>query len=216
MADYSNLKFVETHNVAGYLSDPPAAHIDFLPMTTGLRNCCISHALGATPVIFKELIADFWTSAAHNRQTDCIEAVVKGEKVLVSEQIIREALQIRDRPEFPSEISTTKILEVLQRMSYEGSFPPTTKKLLPPFWRFLVHTYVSCMSGRKGGTDEASFAATCGFVALTMDWEFNYSRFIFEEMLGNISGKKKDLFLAKHFFFEVIIRINEKHKLMNF
>jgi hypothetical protein len=37
-ADMAELKFYDTHNVAGYLSDPPPAHREFQSMIDGLNQ----------------------------------------------------------------------------------------------------------------------------------------------------------------------------------
>ncbi|MFS7964884.1 hypothetical protein Hanom_Chr08g00755611 [Helianthus anomalus] len=40
------------HNQAGYLSDPPAEHVEmFGSLIQGLNNCPITHALQAKPAI---------------------------------------------------------------------------------------------------------------------------------------------------------------------
>ncbi|CAI9303329.1 unnamed protein product [Lactuca saligna] len=80
-------------------------------------------------------------------------------------------------------------------MCYEGTYHPTIKKLLPPFWRLLAHYFVIFISRRKGGSDEISQTTTLAIVALAMDWDYNFSRFLFEEMKSSLHGKKKDLFL---------------------
>lgn len=136
-------------------------------MITGLNSCRISQALRASPVIHIDMITDFWKNAAINKQgadgAGTVESTVNGVKVIISEQTIREVLEFGDAPEFPTEFSADRVKEALEKMCYEGSYPPTIKKLLPPFWRFLAHTFVSCISGRKGGSDEISQTATSAF-----------------------------------------------------
>lgn len=212
-AESSSLKFVDSHNIVGYLLDPPAAHKEFRSMITGLNSCRISQALRASPVIHIDMITDFWKNAAINKQgadgAGTVESTVNGVKVIISEQTIREVLEFGDAPEFPTEFSADRVKEALEKMCYEGSYPPTIKKLLPPFWRFLAHTFVSCISGRKGGSDEISQTATSAFAALAMDWDYNFSRYVFEEMQSNLQQKKKDLFLMYPRFLHMIF--NEKY-----
>ncbi|KAL8209602.1 hypothetical protein R6Q57_006334 [Mikania cordata] len=50
------------------------------------------------------------------------------------------------------------------------------------------------ISGNKGGTDVLGVELTSGIVALTMDWDFNWSRLVFEEMKKNLRGMKKEIF----------------------
>ena len=41
-------------------------------------------------------------------------------------------------------------------------------------------------------------------MAHTVDWEYNFSKFVFEEMKSNIEYKKKDLFLMYPRFLQMI------------
>ena len=63
----AELKFVESHNIAGYLMDPPTAHKEFQSMIVGLNSCRISHALRVNPAICKDLVTDFWRNASVNK-----------------------------------------------------------------------------------------------------------------------------------------------------
>ncbi|CAI9271696.1 unnamed protein product [Lactuca saligna] len=72
--------------------------------------------------------------------------------------------------------STVESIEVMEKMCYEGNYASTIKKLLPPYWRFLVHSFVSFIYGRKGGSDEISKIVTSSIVALAMDWDYNFSK----------------------------------------
>jgi len=71
MAD--QLKFVDSHNIIGYLLDPPAAHNEFKPMIAGLNNCRISYALRTNLVIRKDLINEFWKNTKA-KADDAIES----------------------------------------------------------------------------------------------------------------------------------------------
>lgn len=54
---------------------------------------------------------------------------------------------------------------------------------------------VMCMAGNKGVSDQLNRKLTSVMVALTMNWKFHYSNNIFQEMLGNLKGSKKHLFM---------------------
>lgn len=73
-------------------------------------------------------------------------------------------------------------------MQYEGSYPPIKKGLLPYFWRFLAHTFVHCISGKKTGNDEFHRTLSSAIVAVAMDWDYNFSKYVFDEMKSNMSG----------------------------
>lgn len=204
----ADLKFSDHHNIAACLSDPPQSHQEFKSMVYGLNNCRLTHAIRTNPVIYKSLVGEFWDKASINKEgadgEGIVESVVKGRKVIVSEQTIREVLQFGDQPGFPTEIPVDQIKEVLERMRYEGTFPPTIKKLLPPYWRFLAHSFVICISGRKGGADEISLSYIGAIIALIMDFDFNFSKLILNETKSNIQWKKNDIFLMYPRFLQMI------------
>ncbi|MFS8023626.1 hypothetical protein Hanom_Chr16g01453621 [Helianthus anomalus] len=78
-------------------------------------------------------------------------------------------------------------MEVLVNMSYEGACPPpTTKKLLHPYWRFLAYIYLVCISGNKSGLDKLTLKQTSGVVSVVEGWKYNYSKSVFDDMMANV------------------------------
>ena len=130
-----NLKFADMHNLAIVLDDPPAAHPEFKSMIYRLRECCLSCAITVNPIIYQNIIREFWqTTKIDNENGEItIEAVVKGCKIKITEQYIRDTLLVNDESNFPTEIGIDDVQRILQRMGYEGVYPPTVKKLLPPY-----------------------------------------------------------------------------------
>ncbi|CAI9302871.1 unnamed protein product [Lactuca saligna] len=98
-----------------------------------------------------------------------MEVTIEEKKIQVTESIIRESLQIEDRIEYPMEIDVHQTEEILEHMGYEGTFPPTIKKLLPQCWKLLAHVFVSCISGRRSGANEISLANTGAIAALAAE-----------------------------------------------
>ncbi|KAL4583180.1 hypothetical protein LXL04_007746 [Taraxacum kok-saghyz] len=131
------LKFYDTHNIAGYLLDPPAAHREFQSMIDGLNQCRISNALRMNPAICKNLINDFWKNASVNKQganeAEAIESTVRGTALVITKQTIREVLEFSAQPSYQIEYLADQVLAVLKRMGYEGKYPSTLNKLLPPY-----------------------------------------------------------------------------------
>ncbi|KAF5772641.1 hypothetical protein HanXRQr2_Chr13g0579571 [Helianthus annuus] len=80
-------------------------------------------------------------------------------------------------------------------MNYEGTYPPTTKKLLHPCWRFLVHVYLICINGNKRGINTFMIKQTSGVVALVESWKYNYSKYVFDDMLANVKIINKKYWL---------------------
>lgn len=69
------------------------------------------------------------------------------------------------------------------------------QEAITPTLEVLAHVFVNCVSGRKGGSDEISSRNTQAIVALAAGINFNFSRFILEEMVTNLNKKAKDQFL---------------------
>ncbi|KAL8231101.1 hypothetical protein R6Q57_000879 [Mikania cordata] len=44
----------------------------------------------------------------------------------------------------------------------------------------------------------------CAFVSLAMNWDFKYSKYILEEMKGNLKGKKAERFMMYPRFLQMI------------
>ncbi|CAI9270473.1 unnamed protein product [Lactuca saligna] len=167
-----------------------------------IKNCSLNHhrCLSDPPLSDQAI-----KSMAHGADgVGVVESTVKGEKIIVLKQTIRDVLRFGDRPEFPIEISATQIREVLERMGYEGTFPITLKKLLPPYWRFIAHKFVICISGGKGGADEISQSSTGSIISLIMYLNFNFSRFVLNEMTSNLQWKKKVVFMMYPRFLQMI------------
>ncbi|CAI9291770.1 unnamed protein product [Lactuca saligna] len=129
------LEFAKVHNSTIFLKNPPAAHNDLKFIVDGLKKCCLVHALTTSPVTYQNLIKDFWRSAIFtedDNEEKYLQETIHGKKILISESVIRESLQINDRTEYSMEIEVYQTQDVLHHMEYEGSFHPYIKKLLPP------------------------------------------------------------------------------------
>ncbi|KAL8232360.1 hypothetical protein R6Q57_002138 [Mikania cordata] len=101
-------------------------------------------------------------------------------------------------------------VSLIGKMGDEGVYPPTEKKLLHPYWRYLAHVVTQCLSGRKGGYDVLNQTLSSCMVALALGVDFNFSRMIFLDMHANIKGKRKERFLAFPRFIQIVI--NSRHK----
>lgn len=130
------LKFADSHNLAIFLVDPPAAHGELRSMVHGLKKCRLASALTLSPVIYQNQIKEFWSIVVVQKgdgNSKFVEGTVKGRKIVVTEQIIREVLRIEDQRSFLTEIAMDQTEEIIKQMRYEREFPPTIKKLLPPY-----------------------------------------------------------------------------------
>ncbi|CAI9277858.1 unnamed protein product [Lactuca saligna] len=181
----ADLKFSENHNIAAFLTDPPAAHQEsrFNKAILGQSLCQKNGANGEGTV----------------------ESSIQFKEIIMSEQIIRDVLQIKDQPGLPNEIYVDQIKKILNRIGDEGVFLLQLKKMLPPYWHFLSQSFVICISGRKAGPDEISLLNTDTISALFMDLDFNFSRLVLNEMKNNLQGKRKGKNLMYPRFLQMII-----------
>ncbi|KAL7596831.1 hypothetical protein Lser_V15G29616 [Lactuca serriola] len=206
----ANLKFADMYNLVIVLDDPPVAHSEFNSMIYRLRECCLSCAITVNPIICQNIVREFWqtTKMSEVKGEMSIEAVVKGCRIKITEQYIRDTLLINDESNFPTEIGTDDIQRVLGQMGYEGIFPRTVKKILPPYWRFLAHVFVSYISGRISGTDEISLRNSGAIISLAAGMKFNLSKYSFDELLLNVYAMirgTRDAFLLYLRFVQVSV-----------
>ncbi|KAD2393881.1 hypothetical protein E3N88_40858 [Mikania micrantha] len=122
----ADLRFVHDHNMTAFLGEPPAKHSEFL-----------EH-------VEESIDADGNIS---------IVGKIQGHSIIISEQIIRDCLQFGDKESDPVELDQDLVNRTVYQMGHEGAYPPTEKKLLHPYWRYLAHVVTQCLSGRKGGYD---------------------------------------------------------------
>ncbi|KAJ0765647.1 hypothetical protein HanPI659440_Chr08g0305831 [Helianthus annuus] len=174
-------------NVACYLPDPPKGFEMYKSMIVGLNTCRLAHSLRENPVIREDWIKDFWDNATAKKGDVVIKSKVQGKEVSISEQDIREVLLFGDAADDPVEYLKEKVMEVLVKMSYEGACPPPTiKNLLHPYWRFLAHIYLVCISGNKSSLDKLTLKQTSGVVSVVEGWKYNYSKSVFDDMMANV------------------------------
>ncbi|MFS7993368.1 hypothetical protein Hanom_Chr12g01093221 [Helianthus anomalus] len=110
-----------------------------------------------------------------------------------------------DAEDDPVEHENEIVVKVLDKMSYEGSYPPTTKKLLHPYWRLLVHMYLVCISGNKSGIDTLTIRQSSGLVSLVEGWKFNYSKCVFDNMMVNVKTLNKKYWFKFPRFLQMIL-----------
>ena len=83
----ANLKFADMHNLAIVLDDPPVAHEEFKSMIYRLRECCLSCAITMNPIIYQNIVREFWQMAKMSKINGemSIEVVVRGYKIRITE-----------------------------------------------------------------------------------------------------------------------------------
>ncbi|KAL8197800.1 hypothetical protein R6Q57_024174 [Mikania cordata] len=172
------------------VGDPPTKHLMFKSLVDVL--------------ILSPYVQSFWNSISeHTYANGTVNLIgkVQGQPIIITEQILRECLQFRDKATDPVELDHDFVHRNVYQMGHEGVYAPTEKKLLHPYWRYLAHVVTQCLSGRKGGYDVLNQTLSSCLVALGLGVDFKFSKMIFQEMHTNIKGKGKEWFLAFPLFY---------------
>ncbi|GKD43862.1 ribonuclease H-like domain-containing protein, partial [Tanacetum coccineum] len=191
----SNLKFAETHNLVAFLEKPEESDgfegiIDFLNASS------IRYALTVNPTIYTSCIKQFWATAKAKTVNEevQIQALVDGKKVIITEMSVRRALQLKDA-EGTECLPNATIFAELERMGYENLTQKLTfyKAFFSPQWKFLIHTILQCLSSKTTAWNEFSSTMASAIICLATNQKFNFSKYIFDNMVKNLEGGVKFL-----------------------
>ncbi|GJT60582.1 hypothetical protein Tco_1004115 [Tanacetum coccineum] len=191
----SNLKFAKTHNLVAFLEKPEESD-GFEGIYDFLNASSIKYALTMNPTIYTSCIKQFWTTAKAkiiNREVQ-IQALVVGKKVIVTETSVRRALQLKDA-EGSECIPNATIFAELERTRYENLTQklPFYKAFFSPQWKFLIHTILQCLSTKTTAWNEFGSTMASTIICLAINQKFNFSRYIFDNMVKNLEGGVKFL-----------------------
>ncbi|GJY84002.1 hypothetical protein Tco_0497378 [Tanacetum coccineum] len=212
----SNLKFAETHNLVAFLEKPKESDgfegiIDFLNASS------IRYALTVNPTIYTSCIKQFWATAKAktvNGEVQ-IQALVDGKKVIVTETSVRRALQLKDA-EGTECLPNATIFAELERMGYENLTQKLTfyKAFFSPQWKFLIHTILQCLSAKTTAWNEFSSTMASAVICLATNQKFNFSKYIFDNMVKNLEGGVKFLMYPRfvQVFLDKQVEGMTKHK----
>ncbi|MFS7934932.1 hypothetical protein Hanom_Chr05g00397481 [Helianthus anomalus] len=192
-------------NVSCYLTEPPKWHEMYKSSMVGLNTCRLPHAFRENSIIREDWKRDFWNNATEKKGDKVIRSTIQNKEILITEQVIPEVLLFGDAADNPIEHEKEKVVKVLDKMSYKGSYPPTTKKLMHPYWRFLAHVYMVCISGNKSGIDTLTIRHTFGVVSLVEGWKFNYSKCVFDDIMANVRTLDKKYWFMFPRFIQMIL-----------
>lgn len=131
--------------------------------------------------------------------------MVDGEECVITESLVRTQLQLDDEGGV-SEMPKEDILAGIRAIGYDGDGKVWYKNLFCPKWRFLTHTLLQCMSSKSGGWDQFSTDIALAIVCLSQGRTFNFSKYIFKEMLGNVKDTKLKYLMYPR-FLQIILGI---------
>ncbi|GKA72102.1 hypothetical protein Tco_0778318 [Tanacetum coccineum] len=212
----SNPKFAETHNLVAFLEKPEESDgfegiIDFLNASS------IRYALTVNPTIYTTCIEQFWSTAKvktvnGERQ---IQALVDKKKVIITETSIRSDLKLEDA-EGTDCLPTATIFAELERMGYENLTQKLTfyKAYFSSQWKFLIHTILQCLSAKTTAWNEFSSTMASAIICLATNQKFNFSKYIFDNMVKNLEGGVKFLMYPRfvQVFLDNQVEGMTKHK----
>nr|GEY05497.1 xylulose kinase-1 [Tanacetum cinerariifolium] len=156
----ANLTFADTHNMVAFLSKSDAS-ISFDQIMDFLNAQDIQYALIVNPTIYVSCIKQFWATVSIKKLNDVVklQALIDGKRVVVTEDVIRQALHLDDADGMEC-LPNDEIFKELARMGYEKP-PPNAKRTV---W------------------NEFSCSMTSDVICLATDRKFNFSKYIFDSM----------------------------------
>nr|GFB92260.1 hypothetical protein [Tanacetum cinerariifolium] len=185
--------FADTHNVVAILEKSDAAE-GFKQIIDFLSGSYIHYALTMNPHIYISCIKQFWNTASVERSDDVtrLQALVDRKKIVISEDVIREILQLDDAEGvvcFPNE----EIFAGLAQMGYEKPSIKLTfyKAFFSSQWKFLIHTLLQSMSAKRTSWNEFSMAMASTVICLSKGQKFNFSKYIFDNLVRNADSSSK-------------------------
>ncbi|MFS7918579.1 hypothetical protein Hanom_Chr03g00202831 [Helianthus anomalus] len=62
-----------------------------------------------------------------------IDPQIQKQDIVITKEVIREIMKFGDEANHPTSFVKDKVMPILQRMSYEGEYPPMLNKRLRPY-----------------------------------------------------------------------------------
>nr|GEX39854.1 hypothetical protein [Tanacetum cinerariifolium] len=150
--------FADTHNVVAILEKSDAAE-GFEQIIDFFNGSYIHYALTVNPYIYISCIKKFWNTASVKRSGDVtrLQALVDKKKIVISEVVIREILQLDDAEGVVC-LPNKEIFAGLAQMGYEKPSTKLTfyKAFFSSQWKFLIHTNLQSLSAKRTSWNEFS------------------------------------------------------------
>ncbi|GKD31705.1 hypothetical protein Tco_1242483, partial [Tanacetum coccineum] len=144
-----------------------------------------------------------------------IQALVDKKKVIITETSVRSDLKLEDAEGIDC-VPTATIFSKLERMGYENLTQNLTfyKAYFSSKWKFLIHTILQCLSAKTTAWNEFSSTMTSAIIYLATNQKFNFSKYIFDNMMKNLEGGVKFLMYPRFMqvFLDNQVKGMTKHK----
>nr|GEX82919.1 reverse transcriptase domain-containing protein [Tanacetum cinerariifolium] len=198
--------FADTHNVVTILEKSYAAE-GFEQIINFLSGSYIHYALTVNPHIYISCIKQFWNTASVKRSGDVtrLQALVDKKKIVISEVVIREILQLDDAEGVVC-LPNEEIFAGLAQMGYEKPSTKLTfyKAFFSSQWKFLIHTILQSLSAKRTSWNEFSTTMASVVICLSKGQKFNFSKYIFDSLVCNVDSSSKFYMYPR--FIQLIIQ----------
>ncbi|GJY35793.1 hypothetical protein Tco_0421171 [Tanacetum coccineum] len=144
-----------------------------------------------------------------------LQALVDKKKIAITESTIRRDLHLEDAGGTDC-LPTSTIFEKLTRMRYKNLTQKLTfyKAFFSPQWKFLIHTILQCLSAKTTAWNAFSSTMASTVICLATNQKFNFSKYIFNNMVKNLEGGVKFLMYPRfvQVFLDKQVEGMSKHK----
>ncbi|GKA48506.1 hypothetical protein Tco_0741464 [Tanacetum coccineum] len=172
----------------------PAESEGFEQIVDFLNANPIKYALTINPTIYTSCIKQFWDTIKVKTVNEEVQlhALVDRKKVIITESTIRRDLQLEDT-EGTDCLPNATIFEQLTHMGYEKLSQKLTfyKAFFSPQWKYLIHTILQCLSAKTTAWNEFSSTIASAIICLATNKKFNFSKYIFDNMVKNVDSMVK-------------------------
>ncbi|GJQ90925.1 hypothetical protein Tco_0002064 [Tanacetum coccineum] len=160
----STLKFAETHNLVAFLSKPEES-AGFEEIVDFLNSTHIKYALTVNPTVYESCIEQFWATAKAKivNGERQIQALVDKKKVIITETSVKSDLILEDA---------------------EGT------ECLP---NDVIFEQLTLMGAKTTAWNAFSSTIASAIICLATNQNFNFSKYIFDNMMKNLEGGVKFL-----------------------
>ncbi|GKD93866.1 hypothetical protein Tco_1373703 [Tanacetum coccineum] len=181
----STPKFAETHNLVAFLEKPKESN-GFEGIIDFMNASSIKYALTVNPTVYESCIQQFWATAKAKTVNGerQIQALVDKKKVIITERSMRRDLMLDD----------AKGAECLQND--------------------VIFKQLTLMGAKTTTWNEFSSTMASVIICLAINQKFNFSKYIFDNMMKNLEGGVKFLMYPRfvQVFLEKQVEGMSKHK----
>ncbi|GKD51013.1 hypothetical protein Tco_1279989 [Tanacetum coccineum] len=174
--------------------DKPTESKGFEEIVDFLNANPIKYALTVNPTIYCSCVKQFWDTVKAKTVNEEVQlqALLDKNKVIITESTIRRDLQL----EYANGVDclpNAVIFEQLTLMWYEKLSQKLTfyKAFFPSQWKFLIHTILQCLSAKTTAWNEFSSTMASAITCLATNQKFNFSKYIFDNMVKNVDSMIK-------------------------